>query len=493
MTGKRKRCHEPSIYHYLDELVEDAHRAILRYMSNRPYHANWQVYLPSYVVLRVLQCGGPLATILRQELGATGLGNSQFIWPENDDVLYVKTHSEQGRRCFEELMVELGDSLQKLSIRSWFRLQNVDQFRKNCANLRSLCLQCCKGGILSPILAACSGKLRTLDIRQIILKKSDVDAIANHCSGLQILKAEYVNCNEDLSDVWACISPSLQDLTFHFSLFNSEEVLLANSSLRFEKLSGYEPRNSRRELLLQFCEKLGPNLKELRLLKSITLDSIEFKRLIRTCPNVVVDTEVKDGDSLIALGGHLRTLNTQDGLFDTNEATGDYSGNLQELQLRQSRPNLRLLHQFVSVLLFRQKPNLRTLKLLSRLPYSYVYKLDYIWERLRTLEHVDLKLDQGNIPYNFFQNLALTNLNLKRVFIGVEGWMNDDGRQGEKADEEVVFMLNDFCGCEKLEKLVILHYRVKGTSEKLRDARLRFERRHVDVVIARYLYVLANT
>ncbi len=30
MTGKRKRCHEPSIYHYLDELVEDAHRAILR-------------------------------------------------------------------------------------------------------------------------------------------------------------------------------------------------------------------------------------------------------------------------------------------------------------------------------------------------------------------------------------------------------------------------------------------------------------------------------
>ncbi len=267
MSGKRKRYHEASIYLSLDELVEDAHRTILRYMSKRPHHANWQVYLPPNVALRALQCGGPLAAILRKELGSAGLGNSQYMWSSCDDVLYVESGLERGRSHFEALMSEVGDCLQKLSIHSWIHVRNVDQFRKNCANLKSLCLQYCKGDTVSVVLASCSGKLRTLDIRGTILTKSDVHAIANHCSGLERLKVDNSVCSEDLSDVWACVSPSLQDLAFDFTSFKLEEVRFAsseNGSQSFENLTCYEPRNYRSELLLQFCERIGPSLKELR-------------------------------------------------------------------------------------------------------------------------------------------------------------------------------------------------------------------------------------
>ncbi len=312
---------------HLDSLGEGELQNVLRHLSARPRHVNWQHEISPRDVLSILLCGGPLAATARREILSLSMFSKSdelhaLLLSKSDELreLRVDIFNHSGRVLFQHLLSELGPGLKGLFMRNYAWIS--PEVLRHCTLLRCLHIDSATMDMdRSELIAACKGNLRELAVAGRVLRRAMLCAIAENCTGLHKLRMEYKRTTApSLLPVWQTVGPTLEELALDMRIVQSEsgtnlvdEIAAHCSSVT---AFGFKSRVSEFDLVVGLCEKLGPRLQLLRCEKigSECPSQAQISKILDACCNLRVESDfgILQFYSLTVFRDQLRSLYMDD-------------------------------------------------------------------------------------------------------------------------------------------------------------------------------------
>ncbi len=420
--------------------------------------------------------------------------------------LLVDTGAAHGRLLFQKLIQQIGPALRQLSFNSLGFSDTSFNFPAHCENLNTLILRDDDNYVdLCGVLAACSGKLRSLDLSGKFLQSKCIAAITEHCSGLRKLSLKYATCENLIYSIWPTVGATLEELLisvealdnekrcfsgvhYHLCTFPFPLYSISNNCKKLSSLTIVDPFFPRTEI-----ESLGSQLRSLRVMTPETCPTpSDLQLILDACPSLVVDAYVHESrvETLRVLQNRLRALK----LNVYNSTSNDFGGalstctNIEELSLEYQAMRREGIHCFLKVLVSVKRPNLRYLRLnyqICGLVYQPMNEFSMYLSKVNTIEVFSCTAS-GVIDGDNFKEFAEACKGLRKVQLEVNRERKSSARI--IAVRCTVGVVCAFSICPALKELIVKDRMLKVRSEKISAASELFFRRPVDVFIGAIRY-----
>ncbi len=184
---------------FFDLLSRDAISNVVRFVSLRPLHRNWMLYVTAEDALTLFMYPSPLSTVACATLTSfCSVPGSDSIGAEKQ---LVKMLSHEGHAFLEAHLDDMtGDSHVWLPV-----------FEKEWVNIRTISPRGEKP--LEKILRARGERLDNISIFEHRISSSEIRSLSVHCKALRKLSINVTReCYEQFSDIWAYAGKHVEEL-----------------------------------------------------------------------------------------------------------------------------------------------------------------------------------------------------------------------------------------------------------------------------------------
>lgn len=326
---RREAGQRVTLMHLPNEVID----VIFRYLSSRPHSEEplWETFSDTQNAMRLALCNSRLLSLFRARMVCIRTKPERF----REDLLdtkavrgvVVEARNAQDVRHLSNALRLGGGALRELVITKKLANEGWVEAVVTCVTgLRKLSLRDVSAQYpLERVLQACSRSLRELEMvgaTGMALSKSQLEAMATHCSSITRLALRLSMFEHDWTQVWMGIGPGLERLSLgatRFWIMDTEEVGLLEQVGRYcadvRALHFYHVGPTLGFACARLCARYGGQLERLELEQSQLLRA-DLEHIAATCGRTEVS--VSHGASLLShaynadvvevLGGQLRAL-----------------------------------------------------------------------------------------------------------------------------------------------------------------------------------------